>query len=539
MTDQRELTQRPGSTERTQQQTNAQRQQEQSPLQLDQRIDYAKQQHAVEQQQLSQREQRERQNLQDATPGNSQSEAADQSQALERFQTERRQQLEQTQQLERRVLEEQRQASDDLNRRQQLQQDAAQRLVDSSPNLDSRRESLTESQARERATLQDRFGAERRALEDNRLALEAQNTTDGRNMQRTMEDVRSGKESPDALDRAVQQQQDEGRNRQDSVEQRIAALRDQDRDQAQPDGARQQANRDAARQPDQFEMDVRQIQNRAQAEMEARQQARAEELRRAQEQLNQTAAKPDADAKTVADQRKQVDDRGDDLERRNTQERERVTSQNDRLNALLADYRATQSLQRNIEQKSLESLAHGANPDAVRTEAVQREAREQENRRTFLEKSFREQLDSLQAQRAFEGRFSETAALRQLWERCARDESTKKQGFDRSREKFWKAVNQPTDEDARQVRDILKRAGYEFDNGTSNAPKLALKTNDPRKTREIADQRLSIDHAAAQSNDRSRTLDADNLRFMSQRDNSVRRNWFSDSDRDLRQQRSQ
>jgi RHS repeat-associated protein len=125
------------------------------------------------------------------------------------------------------------------------------------------------------------------------------------------------------------------------------------------------------------------------------------------------------------------------------------------------------------------------------------------------------------AQRAFAGNFDQTEALRTLWNEAARGKPSTREGFAQAREAFWRSVNTGTGENAATVRGILREAGYELQGG-SNAPLRSMTGWDPRDTREIADRRLSIDHADPQSVSSGTILNPSNLRFMTQRDNSTR-----------------
>jgi hypothetical protein len=139
--------------------------------------------------------------------------------------------------------------------------------------------------------------------------------------------------------------------------------------------------------------------------------------------------------------------------------------------------------------------------------------------------------DELTASReAFAGRFAETDALRDLWERAAADRSS----FPSAREEFWRLVNNDSSPDAQAVRELLHVAGFETHTGTANAPTLhvegyeAVRAEDANRVR--ADLTLSIDHIDAQAHGGER-LKASNLRFLSTRDNSTRGARHDASDR--------
>lgn len=143
------------------------------------------------------------------------------------------------------------------------------------------------------------------------------------------------------------------------------------------------------------------------------------------------------------------------------------------------------------------------------------------------------------AAKAYQSRFSETPALKALWQQAAQGLPSTTEGFAQARSRFWRLVNEGTSADAKAVREILKEMKFELQEGT-NAPMLKLegwdpesgmKTWDPRQTREITDRRLTIDHADAQSSGSGANLDPSNLRFMTQRDNSFRGNRFDANDK--------
>lgn len=125
------------------------------------------------------------------------------------------------------------------------------------------------------------------------------------------------------------------------------------------------------------------------------------------------------------------------------------------------------------------------------------------------------------AQGAFASRFSATPCLKTLWERAALGSPDTPEGFVSARREFWRLVNSSGSADAESVRAIIVTAGYELQSGT-NAPLLKLQNWDHRTSRELSDRRLTIDHADPQSATRKQTLSSSNLRFMSQRDNSLR-----------------
>jgi hypothetical protein len=125
------------------------------------------------------------------------------------------------------------------------------------------------------------------------------------------------------------------------------------------------------------------------------------------------------------------------------------------------------------------------------------------------------------AQKAYFSRFSETPALKKLWERAAQDLPKTADGFAKARRNFWQLVNSDSSAEAVFVRDMLKEAQYELQAGT-NAPLLKMKDWDQRASRELTDRRLSIDHADPKSVSPDKTLDPSNLGFLTHRDNSFK-----------------
>jgi hypothetical protein len=168
---------------------------------------------------------------------------------------------------------------------------------------------------------------------------------------------------------------------------------------------------------------------------------------------------------------------------------------------------------------------------------------------------------SLYAQRAFAGRFSDTPAVRDLWEEARRfggnDPPPSRDGFNRVRDRFWRLMRDDTSKNGQIVRAILKEAG--FDVGGEGAPRLNLErkpsasvtrtgltaadigarmlketaidrdgrqlTPEQRAVRDDAERSLDIDHAypAARAvkdlGNPEMWLDAANLQFMGGDDN--------------------
>lgn len=172
-------------------------------------------------------------------------------------------------------------------------------------------------------------------------------------------------------------------------------------------------------------------------------------------------------------------------------------------------------------------------------------------------RKFDEQCDLIVAMRnVWDGRFSDVEALRRTWERAAAGKSNDKNGFDEARESFWKSINEARaaaernqdhdqrrlteqEVDARQVVKLLDKVGVQWQEGT-NAPLLGranAKIEELRQAAKDGDQkagevvkrfddsvRITIDHVADKKAHPALTLDASNLRFLDNRDNSARGN---------------
>jgi hypothetical protein len=132
-------------------------------------------------------------------------------------------------------------------------------------------------------------------------------------------------------------------------------------------------------------------------------------------------------------------------------------------------------------------------------------------------------MDLRAAMDAFQRPFSETDCLRRVWERAAENQPD----FDQARGRFYDLVSNGQDADARDVRELLTQAGFEL-NGR-NAPTLKTVDVDDPDTRLRSDLTLSIDHIQARA-DGGAVLDAENLRFITMRDNSFRGNRFDADD---------
>jgi hypothetical protein len=95
------------------------------------------------------------------------------------------------------------------------------------------------------------------------------------------------------------------------------------------------------------------------------------------------------------------------------------------------------------------------------------------------------------AQRSYTGRFADTPAVGRLWKRASHDQPNSREGFNRSRDRFWNLVHDDSEasqdttsnsvqeirNDARVVSAILELAG--FDLSGEGAPKLRLES-DPK-----------------------------------------------------------
>jgi hypothetical protein len=132
---------------------------------------------------------------------------------------------------------------------------------------------------------------------------------------------------------------------------------------------------------------------------------------------------------------------------------------------------------------------------------------------------------------SYNGTFADTAAIKVVWEKATRDLQSYKDGAQAA---FWHSVNNDSSPEARQVRDIVRIAGYELQGG-NRAPQLKVDYQQSRPEdagRQKADRTLSIDHIVPQSDvaGMKRSLDPSNLRFMLQRDNSTLGAWNKGKD---------
>jgi hypothetical protein len=215
----------------------------------------------------------------------------------------------------------------------------------------------------------------------------------------------------------------------------------------------------------------------------------------------------------------------------------------------LADNRQAVQERMRQDQAALQQALYGdASNAAARDFALRRVLDEQDAARQALTLQAEQRRNSLEAQHAFANRFSATAELKSVWERAARG----KDNFEAARNAFWRQVNEGADRDATAVRRIIEAAGFQLQGGT-RAPLLKEQGWSERSRelmeqakdsgwftrRELKDRVLEIDHAVAQSVDKSRGLDADNLRFMLGRDNAFRGNRHDDADRALQRESSE
>ena len=79
-----------------------------------------------------------------------------------------------------------------------------------------------------------------------------------------------------------------------------------------------------------------------------------------------------------------------------------------------------------------------------------------------------------QATRMYTRRFSKTPELQRLWKQASQGQASTPKGFAKSRERFWKMVNNPTSPDAEYVAHKLEIAGLKLAEGTSKAPLLKV-----------------------------------------------------------------
>ena len=277
----------------------------------------------------------------------------------------------------------------------------------------------------------------------------------------------------------------------------------------------QDNQRQAVEQRQQLEQQVFQEQARAVQDLQTRQQ---NEIQHLQGRINQTA--PDAQA-SLNSERQQLDER-QQLERQQLEQQFKNQVQ------VLQDLRDGLKNQMNQDQGRLQQALYEKGPGAEQQQALANVLKQQEETTQEKLRNTEQRLFSLYAQRAFANNFSETQALKELWERAADGYSTAE--FAGARSNFWKEVNNAKDATSETVRRIIKEAGYELQAG-SNAPLLSMKGWDhARPSRETANRRLSVDHANPQSKAHDKALDSTNLRFMSTSDNSARGAHFNEFD---------
>lgn len=146
----------------------------------------------------------------------------------------------------------------------------------------------------------------------------------------------------------------------------------------------------------------------------------------------------------------------------------------------------------------------------------------------------------------WDGRFSDNEAVKRTWERAAEGQRADAKGYEAARSEFWGLVNAARDDDAREVRRLLDRVGVEWQEG-NNAPLLAASStrleqmrkaaalgDEPMRKWVEADRRariITIDHVADKGTHPELAIDASNLRFLAQSDNSARGKWYDATDR--------
>jgi hypothetical protein len=297
-------------------------------------------------------------------------------------------------------------------------------------------------------------------------------------------------------------------------------------------------------------------------------------------------------AKAMEEQRQQ-------LEARQQQERDQLAAYIAKQVQTLNDHRSELQVQASQDEKAFQEALYRTQQDADRQHSLRDVLARQQTVRDDLERGAEERLFSAFAQQAFSGRFSDTRALRAVWEKVTEKETRKatpsEQDYNNARGRFWKAVNEGRDDNAKTVRRILEKAGYELqrdanapllkmagwdhsgshaervsgmralrellkeaqknqdltdkdvrarvsrdflrsvDEGTSDHAKVVKnileKAGEERSTLELDHRKLSIDHVAAQSLSASERLRSENVRFMSKTDNSSRGNHYNEYDR--------
>jgi len=214
------------------------------------------------------------------------------------------------------------------------------------------------------------------------------------------------------------------------------------------------------------------------------------------------------------------------LESKQQQERQNLETYFREQSQALHDHEGAVRVQMRQDRENLGAALNQVSTGVDRQVALKDVLTRQDTTRRDLSRAIEEQLFSKFAQKAFASNFSETQAIKAVWEKAASGEQDNKKGFAKAREKFWNSVNNSTDKDSETIRKVLQAAGYELQKG-SNAPLLSMSGWDhSRPTREITERRLTIDHADPQSSEAKKTLRSDNLRFMSQMDNSIRGNRY-------------
>lgn len=224
---------------------------------------------------------------------------------------------------------------------------------------------------------------------------------------------------------------------------------------------------------------------------------------------------------------------------------------------VLQEYRDAVKTQMGLDETSVQKELFAKRQGSDYQQILQRVFDKQKNSYEKLTMDTQNKLKNLDAQKAYNGRFSETPELNTLWMKAAEN----KNDFNKSRNDFWKSVNHDNSHESQAVREILKNAGYKIREGNlapileiQKADKESLQASLEKLTNEkkdvmkraienlstdIKDRKekrerqyltLSIDHASPQSIEKNRSTDPSNLRFMLTWDNSVRGNRLNEND---------
>ena len=208
---------------------------------------------------------------------------------------------------------------------------------------------------------------------------------------------------------------------------------------------------------------------------------------------------------------------------------ERQNAEVDRLGKLVSDMR----------QASL-SFVQDVHAD------LQENAGQSQDAQDRLQRFDEEWRDIVAMGNLWDGRFSDIEAVKRTWERAAEGQKADAKGYEATRSNFWDLVNAALDDDAREVHRLLDRVGVEWQQG-NNAPLLAVSSARLEQMREAAalgdeqmrkwveaDRRartITIDHVADKGTHPELAIDAGNLRFLAQSDNSARGKWYDAADR--------